>query len=150
MLCNLAGQPPQACKCSSSKHTRQKQQQQQQPQQHAQDRHMSSMSPIAANSKQSCSSIQLGSCTTRLNRTAGLLTWLGVALLLVLATPSHAQSQSTCPVSIDYAVSLGQGGGDNSDVPVFVGSVGITNNANVRVTPAASSTQHTALASFNN
>ena len=59
-----------------------------------------------------------------------------MAVLLGLATPITAQqvaaaSQGTCPVSIDYAVSLGEGGGDNSNVPIFVASLGITNRANV-------------------
>lgn len=51
-------------------------------------------------------------------------------LLLSFVCLSVADSSATCPVSIEYAASLGQGG-DNSDVPVFVGSLGITNNANV-------------------
>lgn len=56
------------------------------------------------------------------------------AALLGLAAPGVAASSNplgTCPVSIDYAVSLGEGGGDNSNVPIFVASLGITNNANV-------------------
>lgn len=69
-----------------------------------------------------------------LNRTAWRL--IIMAVLLGLATPITAQqvaaaSQGTCPVSIDYAVSLGEGGGDNSNVPIFVASLGITNRANV-------------------
>ena len=56
--------------------------------------------------------------------------WLFLALLCSLIGRSTAASSETCPVSIEYAVSLGQGG-DNSAVPVFVGSLGITNNANV-------------------
>ena len=56
--------------------------------------------------------------------------WLTLGLLLSLTGSSRAASSGTCPVSIEYAVSLGQGG-DNSAVPVFVGSLGITNNANV-------------------
>ena len=55
---------------------------------------------------------------------------LAVLLLLSSVCLSVADSSATCPVSIEYAASLGQGG-DNSDVPVFVGSLGITNNANV-------------------
>ncbi|KAL0025429.1 hypothetical protein WJX79_010055 [Trebouxia sp. C0005] len=55
--------------------------------------------------------------------------------MLGLAAPTTAQqvaadSQGTCAVSIDYAVSLGEGGGDNSNVPIFVASLGITNHAN--------------------
>lgn len=61
--------------------------------------------------------------------------WFGMLslLLLSLAGPSAADTTGTCPVSIDYAVSLGgiQSAGDNSNVPIFVGSVGITNHANV-------------------
>ena len=56
------------------------------------------------------------------------------AALLGLAVPGVAAVSNplgTCPVSIDYAVSLGEGGGDNSNVPIFVASLGITNNANV-------------------
>lgn len=56
--------------------------------------------------------------------------WLLLALLSSLVGESTTASSGTCPVSIEYAVSLGQGG-DNSAVPVFVGSLGITNNANV-------------------
>ena len=57
--------------------------------------------------------------------------WLCLLLLLSLAGGSWAQGSGSCPVSIEYAASLGQGGA-NADVPVFVGSLGITNNANVR------------------
>ncbi|KAL0025951.1 hypothetical protein WJX77_006909 [Trebouxia sp. C0004] len=61
-----------------------------------------------------------------------------MAVMLSLAAPIAAQqivadSQGTCPVSIDYAVSLGEGGGDNSNVPIFVASLGITNRANLTV-----------------
>ncbi|KAA6418207.1 MAG: hypothetical protein FRX49_11865 [Trebouxia sp. A1-2] len=61
-----------------------------------------------------------------------------MAVMLGLAAPTTAQqvaadSQGTCPVSIDYAVSLGEGGGDNSNVPIFVASLGITNHANLTV-----------------
>ena len=51
--------------------------------------------------------------------------------MLSLLAPPMTAAQGTCPVSVNYAVSLGQGGGDNSNVPIFVASLGITNNANV-------------------
>lgn len=91
---------------------------------------------IAADRTQSCSTTHRRLYTTQLGKAVGLLSWpwLSAVLVLSLAAPAHAQPQGTCPVSIDYAVSLGQGGGDNSNVPVFVGSVGITNNANVSIT----------------
>ncbi len=57
--------------------------------------------------------------------------WMLVAVMLSQAAPTRADSLGTCPVSINYAVSLGQGSGDYSNVPVFVGSVGVMNNANV-------------------
>ena len=59
--------------------------------------------------------------------------WPGLCLMVLLSmgAPREADTQGTCPVSIDYAVSLGQGGGDNSNVPIFVASLGITNHANV-------------------
>ena len=69
----------------------------------------------------------------KVDKASASFIWLFSATLVCVATVGQAQTAAlgTCPVSIDYAVSLGQGGGDNSDVPVFVGSVGITNNANV-------------------
>ena len=57
--------------------------------------------------------------------------WLVTAVMLSLLAPPMTAAQGTCPVSVNYAVSLGQGGGDNSNVPIFVASLGITNNANV-------------------
>ena len=130
MLCNPVSQPPEACKRISGKHTQQKQQQ------HAQWPRSSAAPSIAADRTQSCSTTHRRLYTTQLGKAVGLLSWpwLSAVLVLSLAAPAHAQPQGTCPVSIDYAVSLGQGGGDNSNVPVFVGSVGITNNANVSTT----------------
>lgn len=73
-------------------------------------------------------------CNSGRNRSAWCL--MIMAVMLGLAAPIKAQqvaadSQGTCPVGIDYAVSLGEGGGDNSNVPIFVASLGITNHANV-------------------
>lgn len=128
MLCNQRSQTPQAFKQNSSKNI---QQQQQHSQQHVQGTNLWAPPAIAADRKQGCKSIRHGSYIVRLDWAAGLLSWLAVALVLSVAAPAHAQPQGTCPVSINYAASLGQGGGDNSNVPIFVGSVGITNNANV-------------------
>ncbi len=72
------------------------------------------------------------------SRSLNRITWCSMimAVMLSLTAPITAQqiaaaSQGKCPVSIDYAVSLGEGGGDNSNVPIFVASLGITNRANV-------------------
>ena len=94
---------------------------------------------ISANRQLSSGSIQHNQrrqscCSSGRNRTAWCL--MIMAVMLGLAAPITAQQiaadlQGTCPVSIDYAVSLGEGGGDNSNVPIFVASLGITNRANV-------------------
>ena len=134
MLCNSLNQAPQACKQDSSKRIQQQQQQQEQQQLFQQYVHGTSLCAaplIATGRKQSCTSTKQGSHTARLGKVPGSVSWLAVVLVLTLAAPMHAQPQGTCPVSINYAASLGQGGGDNSNVPIFVGSVGITNNANV-------------------
>ena len=131
MLCNPLSQALQtpSWKQSSSKDT----QQQQLSQQHVQGTSLCAAEVVATGRKQNCTSNKQGPHTARLSKAAGLLSWLAVALVLSLAAPTHAQPQGTCPVSINYAASLGQGGGDNSNVPIFVGSVGITNNANVSI-----------------
>ena len=90
-------------------------------------RQLSSRSVQHCQQRQSC-------CNSSRNRSAWCL--MIMAVMLGLAAPIAAQqvaadSQGTCPVSIDYAVSLGEGGGDNSNVPIFVASLGITNRANV-------------------
>lgn len=144
MLCNPSGQSVQAYKHNSSK-TSQKQQWPQQLQgifllQQQQQQQPENTPPPAAVSKQSWESSRQYECPVhqvrRLDKAAVLSSWLWFAVMLSMVTFGHAQSGTlgTCPVSIDYAVSLGQGGGDNSNVPVFVGSMGITNNANVRTT----------------
>ncbi len=91
------------------------------------NRRLSNRSVQNRQQRQSC-------CNGSRNR----ITWclMIMAVTLGLAAPITAQqvaaaSQGTCPVSIDYAVSLGEGGGDNSNVPIFVASLGITNRANV-------------------
>ncbi len=92
-------------------------------------RQLSSRSVQHCQQRQSC-------CNS--SRSLNRITWclMIMAVILGLFTPITAQqvaaaSQGTCPVSIDYAVSLGEGGGDNSNVPIFVASLGITNRANV-------------------
>lgn len=70
------------------------------------------------------------------NLAAGFRHALFLLLLISSLTGmTVAANNGSCPVSIEYAASLGQGG-DNSEVPVFVGSLGITNNANVSLLPA--------------
>ena len=87
-------------------------------------------SPRPASNKPAVRSLLSFSCCTA-TKLAGRQSWLCLLFLLSLAGGSWAQSGGSCPVSIEYAASLGQGGA-NADVPVFVGSLGITNNANVR------------------
>ena len=91
------------------------------------DRQVSNRSVQHRQQRQSC-------CKSSRNISAWCLMIIAVMLGLaahITAQQVAADSQGTCPVSIDYAVSLGEGGGDNSNVPIFVASLGITNRANV-------------------
>ena len=90
-------------------------------------RQLSSRSVQHCQQRQSC-------CNS--SRSLNKITWclMIMAVILGLATPITAQqvaaaSQGTCPVSSDYAVSLGEGGGDNSSVPRFVARLGVANRA---------------------
>ncbi|KAK9807897.1 hypothetical protein WJX72_012460 [[Myrmecia] bisecta] len=56
-----------------------------------------------------------------------------VATLAALAVlHSGSVAGQLCPVTIDYAVSLGSGG-VNAEVPIFFGKVGVINNGNVTI-----------------